>query len=701
MRLPLFLLTAAIAIAGEFTTSLGGVYPFAVSAVTTDAAGNTYIVGSRQLGSDPYTAAILGSDVFLTKLDPNGNVLFTDGFGGKQIDTGTAITLDPSGNIYIAGNTTSPDFPLSNALQTQMYQSGGSVGTGFIMKLSGDGATILYSTYFGGTLGYSSISALATDAKGDLYVTGTTNASDFPQTSGLAAAPLNISGTSGAMVAEISPTGDKLLYSGALAGTSAVSSCTNVSCASAVMNTTQGVGIGVDAAGNAYVGGNTNTTNLPTTAGGLSPNGIGGFVAKINAGGTGLNYLTYLSSGQSLVAPSPSTFVPAETLKGIAVDAAGNAFLAGSSSGAFPTTPGSLQPSFQSGVPGNTNGFLAKLNPTGSAMVWATYLGGTPGDSAQTIAIDASGDVWATGTTESSTFPNTNGWSTGPEFVARVNSSGSQMTYSALYPVGTVAQSVAVDPSGLVHVAGSNGFVSAIAPATAPTMKVFAFQNAFGGSATARIARAEVVSIYGPGIGPTAAAAIAPVNGFYPTTFAGVQVTVNGMSAPLLYVSANQINAVLPMELPYGVAATVHVTNGTSISPDYPVWLLFDAPQAFPTVLNQDGTINSSSSPAESGSIVTFYATGWQTDYLLADGQVANSAQNICLLSVSCPVVQTKTIYHASGTVLYAGTAPGIVAGVSQLNIQIGPIQPGSSPFQFNFYVAGPGTLTQTVWVAP
>jgi uncharacterized protein (TIGR03437 family) len=166
-------------------------------------------------------------------------------------------------------------------------------------------------------------------------------------------------------------------------------------------------------------------------------------------------------------------------------------------------------------------------------------------------------------------------------------------------------------------------------------------------------------------------------------------------------VSANQINAVLPMELPYGVAATVRVTNGTSISPDYPVWLLFDAPQAFPTVLNQDGTINSSSSPAKSGSIVTFYATGWQANYPLADGQVANSAQNICLLNISCPVVQTNTIYPASGTVLYAGAAPGVVAGVSQLNIQIGPIQPGSSPFQFNFYVAGPGNLTQTVWVAP
>jgi uncharacterized protein (TIGR03437 family) len=200
-------------------------------------------------------------------------------------------------------------------------------------------------------------------------------------------------------------------------------------------------------------------------------------------------------------------------------------------------------------------------------------------------------------------------------------------------------------------------------------MKILAFQNAFGGNATARIARAEVVSIYGPGIGPASASQVAPLNGFYTTTFAGVQVTVNGMNTPLLYVSANQINAVLPMELPYDIAATVRITNGTSSSPDYPVWLLGSAPEAFPTVFNQDGTINSMSNPAKSGSIVTFYATGWQTYlYPYADGQVASSAQNICLTGL-CPVVKTTTIYPASGTVLYGGVAPGIVAGVSQLNV--------------------------------
>ena len=89
---------------------------------------------------------------------------------------------------------------------------------------------------------------------------------------------------------------------------------------------------------------------------------------------------------------------------------------------------------------------------------------------------------------------------------------------------------------------------------------------------------AEVISIYGPGIGPPTAATASPVNGFYPKTFAGVQVTINGIDMPLLYVSANQINAVVPMGLATGAAATVRVINGTTVSAGYPVWILESAP---------------------------------------------------------------------------------------------------------------------------
>jgi uncharacterized protein (TIGR03437 family) len=700
MRSGLILIIAAsVAMAGEFTTSIGGAYPCVVSAIATDSAGNTYVVGSRQLPGtpavvDPYVFQA-NADIFVTKIDPNGKVLFTDTFAGKGVDTGAAIAVDPSGNIYIAGSTTSPDFPLSRALQSQIFPSG--LGSGFIIKLSGDGTSILYSTYFGGTQGQSAITSLATDANGNLYLTGYTQAADFPHTAGMPFGKITQSPASpGAIVASISAAGDKILYSGAIP---MATPCT-LADASCISNGPQweGVGIAVDAAGNAYIAGNAGgATNLPTTEGVLSPNGIGAFVAKVKAGGAGLSYLTYIGSGQ--VGTSPY-FSSENTLSAIAVDAAGNTYLAGQTTDPnFPATPGSFQ-----STPNSLSGFVAKLKADGSAMVWATYF-----QPAQSIAIDASGNVWAAGTIYSSTFPNSNGWSTGPEFLAEVNATGSKLTYSALYPSGTVAQSVALDPSGLAHVAGVNGFVSAIAPATAPAMRIFAFQNAAGGDLTARISPAGLISIYGPAIGPATAVTATPANGFYPTTLAGVQVAIDGANIPLLYVSANQINAVVPMELSSDAAATVRVLNGTAASPDYPVWVVTSSPRAFATVTNQDGGINWKTNPAKAGSIVTFYATGWQSSFSpLADGQVATMAQDTCLgtcyATASTYPAPYATQYFLPATVLYAGPAPGSVAGVTQFNVQLGTSS-AQGAYLFSLGVTGPTATGPSVgvdvWVTP
>ena len=648
MRFVLFLITT-LAIAGEFTTSLGDAYPYIISAIATDSAGNTYVVGSRQLGTPPAVVFDLeyippDSDVFVSKLDPNGNLLFTDTFAGKGVDTGTAIAVDPSGNIYIAGTTTSNDFPLSKALQTQPNPT---YGTGFIIKLSNDGSTILYSTYFGGTLGPTFFTSMATDSSGNIFLTGATGAADFPHTPGMP------SGSSGTILLSISAAGDKILYAGVVEGGGVPQSPLP-----GVFNSgTGGVSVAVDAAGNAYFAGNTAANNLPTTPGVLGPRGFStGFLAKVNAATASLGYLTYLPS---------NVFT-------MAVDAAGNAYIA---------SPNQVS--------------LTKINPSASAIVWTSNLGGV----ADSIAVDANGNVWATGQA-SSTFPNTNGWSTGPEFLAGLNAAGTQSIYSALFPFGTVAQSVAVDPSGLVHVAGLTGFVSAIAPTTAPTMKISFFQNAAGGIVTARISPAEVISIYGPGIGPSTPATATPSGGFYPKTLAGVQVTINGMTMPVLYVSANQINAVVPMEVATGAGAIIRVINGAIASPNYPVWIVSSAPEAFLPAINQDGTVNSQTNPAKGGSTVIFYATGWQSSFSpLADGQVATVARDTCL--GACQVFPISIAMPANGptaTVLYGGAAPGIVAGVTQFNLQLGPI---SSSSEFTFGVTGPSTVIQYVWVAP
>jgi uncharacterized protein (TIGR03437 family) len=648
MRFLLFLFIAGVSFADQFTTSLGDSYPYIISAITTDSGGNTYIVGSRQLataGTVTLTSSTnldAGTDVFVSKLDPSGNLLFTDTFAGKGVDTGTAIALDPSGNIYIAGTTTSPDFPLSEALQTQSNPN----GTGFIVKLTNDGATILYSTYFGGARGASvasSVSGLATDAKGNLYVTGLTSASDFPQTSGLPTVSLALAAV---FVAEIPAAGGKILYSGAIAPTGNAQFEENAGA----------LGIAVDPAGEAFLRYNNDNNS--------------GFVAKINAGGAGFAF-------------APISF-PA-TVNAITLDAAGDTYLA---------------------IGGGT---IEKLNPAGTAAWTFTLPPGIVDESPNSIALDASGNVWATGMTTSATFPNANGWTSGTDFLIGVNASGLQLIYSALYPSLTVEQAVSVDPSGLVHVAGGNAFVAAIDPQAAPAKNIFAFQNAFGGNVTTRLSPTEVVAIYGPGIGPATALSATPTNGFYPTTLGGVEVSVNGTNIPLLYVSANQIDAVFPMEVTANSAATVRVTNGTAVTANYPVRIVGSAPHANPTVINQDGTLNSNSNPAPAGSIVTFYVTGFQFNFApLADGQVATVANNdacFALESAQCSIsAETVALFHGGAasvptTVVYAGAAPGIVAGVTQFNLQVGT--PPTFPFNDFFLTLDGFYIGAAVVVSP
>ena len=496
-------------------------------------------------------------------------------------------------------------------------------------------------------------------------------------------------------VAAISAAGDKILFSGTLGDFN------YVNCPATVFGcpgTTSGIAIALDGSRNVYFGGNTNG-NPGSTPGAFISHGIGAFVGKIAANGSGLAYLTYLGAAAE---SSGGEYIGATQLSSLAVDSAGNAYLAGyTGDPKFPATPGAYQTIFAGGpldvfgLPSNTDGFLAKLKPDGSGLVWATYLGGSGNDAVNSIALDAVGDVWASGATASPGFPNKQGWSQGGDFLVEFNPAGSALSYSALYPTGTVEQSIALDPSGSIHLAGYNGFVSAITPNSTPAMRIFDFQNGFGGNGTARISPAEVISIYGPGIGSATAAPATPTNGFYPTTFNGVQVQINGSNVPLLYVPANQINAVVPMGLTTGAGATVRVINGTTVSPDYPVWIVPSAAQAFPTVLNRDGTVNSEANPAKSNSFVTFYATGWQMDFSpLADGQIATVAQDACLGNCTVNVQNVP-----NSTVAYGGAAPGIVAGVTQFNVHLGttPAVGGAA-----VSLTGPAaTVDLTVWVMP
>jgi uncharacterized protein (TIGR03437 family) len=675
----------------DYATYIGDTYSYHVAALATDAAGNTYLTGSRTIvaGQPPLT------DVFVSKVDPSGNVSLLATLSGKATDAGESIAIDASGNIYIAGNTNSPDFPLHLPLQSVIgVAEGGVQQTGFLAKLSPNGA-VLYSTFLGGTNGPSRINAIAADAQGNAYVTGETFAGDYPRTAGLPAAGADGPGPgsySAAFFAKISPAGDKVLYAGGLGDTGRTCGC----CSSCFLSTLSnaGLALAVDAAGNAYIACNTNGGGM-STAGALVPGGVGPFIAKVNASGTGMVYVTYLGAGDAQ--PGIGT-VATDSVSAISADAAGNAYITGSTADPnFPATPGAFQtmlanpatPPFE----GPPDAFVAKLNSSGSAMVWATFLGGSGADQANTIAVDPGGDVWVSGTTQSTDFPVSGGFPNGGEFLVEFNPAGSSILYGARFPADTVAAALAIDSKSVVHAAGPTGLVSTITPELFPAPRLFGLANAAGGNLAGRVAPGELISIYGLNLGAaTPVSASFNSAGFLPTTLGGLQVNIDGILAPMLYVSDTQINAVAPFELEFANSPVLLTITGVPVGAfrmiiDQQIPEVFHNANGYAAAINQDGTVNSAANPAKAGSTVSVWATGvgWNSNGV--DGQQQTSAQSYC----SCTI--QDLIQYGDIAPSYAGAAPGMVNGIVQINFPV--MNPG------DFYSLAGSSDPFWIYVAP
>jgi uncharacterized protein (TIGR03437 family) len=521
---------------------------------------------------------------------------------------------------------------------------------------------------------------VATDSSGNLYVTGTTDSSDFPATPGLPAGMVSaneITPYSGAFITKLDPTGLHVLYSALIVGTAV--ECSGGSSCFLMARGTSGIGIAIDAAGDALVAGNTNTSDLPVTAEGAP--GYGAFAAKINAAGNELVYLTYLGPSDGVL-----SIVPAQTIiaTAIAADAAGNAYLTGyTNDPEFPATPGAYQASLDADA--NTDlavaadAFAIRLSPAGTT-VWATYLGGPGYDRANSISVDSSDNVWLAGVNgvgfpiQTSVF-NTSG---AGDFLAELSVDGSTLLYSAEFPQGTAGQGVAVDQKGVIHVAGNVGMVSTIVPGQPFASPIFGIGNAAAGQISGRVALGEVISIFGSGLGPTPPVSAAPVNGVFPTSLGGVQVLFNGAAIPLLYVSPSQINAEIPEPQPSiynpgAETAVVQVINGAAMLPAFPVAVdtsiygIFQNTDGSAKAINQDGTLNSASNPAKAGSIVSIWATGFGYAFGPLDGAVTPVVTNwcaYCQISIGGPSGVVETVE-------YAGTAPGLIDGVMQVNFMV------------------------------
>jgi Beta-propeller repeat len=366
---------AALATSLVFASNLGGSQSDAVRAIATDAAQNIYVVGETYSqdfpGAAPSNSRSSG-DAFIVKLNPTGaQILYSIVLGGSGYDSARGVAVDSAGNVYVTGTTGSPNFPTTAGAFQQSASSYGQ-SNAFVVKVNPAGS-IVYSTYLGGAstdIGY----AIAVDSTGAAYVAGSTNSTNFPVTSGAPQSHLN--GATDGFVVKLDPTGATLIYATYIGGE-------NIDLCS---------GIAVDGTGAAFVTGTTSSTAFPVVA--ALDSTLSGpsdaFLAKISSAGNSFLFSTYLG-GES-----------ADNGNVVALDSSGNAYVGGNTmSTSFPVTSGVVQTTLN----GSYDGFLCAIANSGSAILFATYLGGSASDSINGLFINASGQIVVAGYTASVNFP--------------------------------------------------------------------------------------------------------------------------------------------------------------------------------------------------------------------------------------------------------------------------------------------------------
>jgi hypothetical protein len=466
-----------------YSTYLGGSATDQGLGIAVDSAGNAYVTGSTISSNFPVATTApqrsLGgdADVFVAKVDPSGSALLYATFlGGSGADVGQAIAVDGSGNAYLTGMTTSNNFPVVGAFQPTT-RGGAEV---FVAKLAPSGSSLVYSTYLGSNTDDFAF-GIAVDGAGNAYVTGATQSATFPDHNAITCQGIKRTGPD-AFVARVDPTGGSLGYCRFLGGAGidvgqalAADTAGNVWVAGsttsadlpvvsalqatpgggtdafvgrldptgAVVYLTylggtgddEGLAVAIDTTGNTYVTGLTASTDFPTMAP-LQPasgGGLDAFVTKLDPAGAALVFSTYLGGGGD------------DLGNGIGVHATDlSVYVAGSTASTNFPTLAPLQPARAGGL----DAFAAKLNAAGSALVYATYLGGTADDAALSLAVDADGVAYLTGSTRSSAFPTARplrGAGGGLDaFVTQITEAGVIQFSAATYSVGETGGSITI-----------------------------------------------------------------------------------------------------------------------------------------------------------------------------------------------------------------------------------------------------------------
>jgi hypothetical protein len=528
-----------------WSTFLGGSGSSEANGIAVDSVGNAYVTGYTSSTNFPTmnpsqttNKAAPNATVFVAELNAAGTALvYSTYLGGSGGEQSQAIAVDSYGDAYVTGQTVSIDFPVMNPFQSACGGCGAGNTNAFVAELNPGGSALLYSTYLGGT-GPVTGTGIAADSSGNTYVTGTTFSADFPTANALLS---TFQGTEAAFVAKLhlQDATLSLAYSTYLGGN----------------NSTQAFGIGTDSLGDAYVTGSTSATNFPTmnaiqpNCSLCGPGSANAFVTELNAAGSALVYSTYLGGTTA-----------GSSGRGIAVDSSGSAYVTGFTNATDFPAVNPFQAACGKCTASNSNAFVAKFNPGGSALVYSTYLGGNWFDQGYAIAVDSSGDAYVTGMTESTNFPTLNAFQTTlPEygeaaFVTELNAAGSALVYST-YLGGSGAvncQGIAVDSSGNTYVTGgtsatdfpilnpvqatfageSDAFVTKMAPGV-PALTLSPTSLTFGTQDVNIASAPQTVTVTNTGNAPlvisdVALSGAALAGGFTQTTTCGTTVSAGG-----------------------------------------------------------------------------------------------------------------------------------------------------------------------------
>jgi len=418
-----------------YSTFLGDVAADSGQAIAIDKNGYAYITGATYSTNFPTTSGAYDTsfngqhDAFVTKLNPTGTaIVYSTFFGGSSYDKGIGIAVDGDGNVFVAGYTYSSDFPTTAGAYDSTHNGNYDA---FVTKFNSLGSNLLYSTVLGGSLN-DVANAIAIDLLGGVYVTGYTASANFPTTSGAFDTSLN--GDYDGFVAKLNSTGTGLGFSTYLGGTAEDSSNA----------------IAVSKNGNIFVTGYTRSTDFPTTTGAYQTTNKGyydAFVSCLNSSGTGVLYSTYIGGTNE------------DKAYGIAVDSSENVFITGQNYyGGYPTTENAYDTTYNGGY----DAFITKLNSSGSALTYSTYLGGTNTEYSADIVIDSSGNAYIAGYTNSTNFPTVAGSfdtthnGDNDAFLTRLDATGSSLVYSTYLgdSAADLAYALAVDSSATAYLTG-------------------------------------------------------------------------------------------------------------------------------------------------------------------------------------------------------------------------------------------------------